>query len=77
MLPVAVTSVGQLLVRGFDLLVDDGEFVDQLGGELAAGLADDVTGAGRGAQQGAGLAAGEELLRPAGDQLQQQVVHAG
>jgi hypothetical protein len=34
------------------------------------------TGAGASAQQVAGLAAGEELLGPAGDRLQQQVMDA-
>ncbi len=35
---------GQLPVRVLGLLVDDGEFGDQLGGQLPAGAADDVRG---------------------------------
>ena len=69
----AVDQVGEFLFRDLDLLVDDDEFGDQLGGQPAAGLADHVARAD-GAQQGAGLLGGQELLRPAGHQLQQQVV---
>ena len=56
-----------------DLLVDGLELADQLDGEPAAGLADQVAGPDRGEQR-AGLLRGQELLRPAGEQLQQQAV---
>ena len=49
------------------------ELGDQLGGEPAAGLAGDVTRADRG-QQVLRLRGGQELLRPAGEQFQQQPV---
>jgi hypothetical protein len=39
-----VEQFGELLVRGLDLLVDRGEIIDRLRGELAAGLADQVCG---------------------------------
>jgi len=65
-----------LLVRGPDLRVDDGELVDEFAGQVMAGLGDDAHRCRRGAQQVAGLPAGEEFLRPAGDQLQQQVMDA-
>ncbi|MFD0578017.1 hypothetical protein [Dactylosporangium darangshiense] len=74
MLPWAATSWRSCLSAGSDLRVDGGEFVDELAGEVVAGLGDDAGRRWRGAQQVAGLAAGEELLRPAGDQLQQQAV---
>jgi hypothetical protein len=66
-------QLGQLRVGRFDLLVDDREFGDQFGGELPAGAPDDVAGADRG-QQCAGLWGGQELLRPARHQLEQQPV---
>ena len=52
------------------------ELLDEFRGELVAGLGDDVHRSGAVSQQVAGLAAGEELLRPAGDQLEQQLVDA-
>ncbi|MDW5329470.1 hypothetical protein [Plantactinospora sp. KLBMP9567] len=55
----AVDQVGEFLFRDFDLLVDDDEFADQLGGQPSAGLADHVARTNR-AQQGAGLLGGEE-----------------
>jgi hypothetical protein len=64
---------GQLLVRGFDLLVDGGEFDDQFGGQLPAGACDDVARPDR-VEQGAGLRGGQELLRSARQQLQEQFV---
>jgi hypothetical protein len=67
-------ELGQLCVGGFDLLVDGGEFGDQLRGELAAGASDDVTG--RTVLSSAGLRGGQELLRPAGHQFQQQVMQS-
>jgi hypothetical protein len=63
------------LRRDLDFLVDRHEFVDQLGCQPAAGLADDVTWTD-GVEQGAGLLRGLELLCPAGHQFQQQVVQA-
>ena len=38
----AVDQFREFLLRDFDLLVDDDDFVDQLGGQPAAGLADHV-----------------------------------
>jgi hypothetical protein len=38
---------GELLVRSFDLLVDDGDLRDELRGQLPAGAADDVAGPDR------------------------------
>jgi hypothetical protein len=55
----------------FDLLVDRRKFDDELRGQLAAGAPDDVTGPDR-VENGAGLGCGQELLRPAGQQFQQQ-----
>ena len=66
-------QLGQFLLGGLDLLVDGLELGDQLDGEPAPGLADDVAGLDRG-DQGPGLRRGQELLRPAGKQLQQQPV---
>ena len=65
-----------MLVRGPDLRVDDGQLLDELTGELVAGLGHDAHRCRGGAQQVAGLAAGEELFRPARDELEQQVVDA-
>jgi len=56
----------KVLVRRFDLGVDGGQFVDEFTGQLVAGLGDDTRRRRRGAQQVAGLAAGEELLAPPG-----------
>lgn len=43
-------QVGELLVRDFDLLVQRGEFGDQFGGELTAGLVNQVPRPHRGEQ---------------------------
>jgi hypothetical protein len=59
-------ELAELLVRSPDLGVEDGQFVDELTGQVVAGLGDDARRRGRGAQQVAGLAAGEELLAPPG-----------
>ena len=71
--PRAFTSCFEVLVRGFDLLVDALEFTDQLDGQAASGLADEVAGSDR-RDQRAGLACGQKLLRPTGEQFQQQPV---
>ena len=49
-----------LFLAGLDLAVDAFQLRDQLGGEPAPGLADEVTGPG-GGQQRAGLRCGQEL----------------
>lgn len=41
-LPVAAPSVNELLVRGFDFSVGDGQFLNELLSELVAGLGDDA-----------------------------------
>jgi len=64
---------GQLLLRRLDPSVDDVEFIDQLGGQVPAGLTDHVTG-GHVSEQGPGLPCGQGLLRPAGHELDQQPV---
>jgi hypothetical protein len=69
-------QLAQLLVRCPDLGVDRSEVVDEFTGEIVAGLGNDADRRRRRAQQVAGLAAGEELLRPTGNQLEQQVVDA-
>ena len=46
-LPVLATSSVSCWFAILIFLSIDGEFVDQFGGQLAAGLADDVTAAGR------------------------------
>ena len=74
--PVAASSSRELLVRGLLARVDPLEVADQLGGDPAAGLAGDVAGPDLG-QQRLGLGGGQVLLRPAGDQLQQQLVQLG
>ncbi len=66
-------QLGQLLGRGLDLLVDCFEVGDQLGGELPAGLADDVAGPDAG-QQVTGLPGGQVLVRPARHQVGEQPV---
>jgi hypothetical protein len=60
-------------VGGLDALAGPGELGDQLGGVPSAGLAGDVARAD-GGQQLPGLRRGQELLRPAREQLQQQPV---
>src|SRR5689334_14383316 len=65
---------GRAGLGGPDLGVDAGQFLDEFAGELVAGLGDDADGCRCGAQQVAGLPAGEELLGPAGDQLEQVLV---
>jgi hypothetical protein len=50
-------ELGEVLLRGFDLLVDSGEFADELDRQPAAGLADQVTWLDRG-DQPAGLGSG-------------------
>jgi hypothetical protein len=69
-------QVGEFGVGDFDLLVDRHEFVDQLGGQLASGLADDVPRPD-GVQHSPRLLGGQELLRPARHEFEQQVVQAG
>ena len=64
---------GDLFLAGLDLAVDAFQLGDQLGGEPAPGLADDVAGPG-GGQQRAGLGRGQELPGASGDQLEQQPV---
>jgi hypothetical protein len=68
-----LNELGQLLVRDLDLLVGGDKFVDQLGGQPAAGLADHIAGSA-GVEQGAGLLRGQELLGAAGHEFQQEVV---
>lgn len=63
----------EVLLRRFDLLVDALEFTDELDGEAASGLAHDVGGFDR-RDPGTGLWCGQELLRTAGQQFQQQPV---
>ena len=65
----------ELGAGGLDALAGPRQLGDQLRGEPAAGLARDVARADRG-QQVLGLRGGQELLRPAGKQLQQQPVQA-
>jgi hypothetical protein len=60
----------ELGAGGLDPPVGPRQLGDQLGGEPAAGLPCDVTRADRG-QQFLRLRGGQELLRPAGEQLQQ------
>jgi hypothetical protein len=55
---------------------DDRKLMDQLGGQPAAGLADDVTRSD-GVEQSTGLLGGHVFLRAAGHQLEQQVLQAG
>jgi hypothetical protein len=62
-----------LFPAGLDLAVDAFQLGDQLGGEPPAGLAGNVTRPG-GREQGTGLCRGQESLRPAGHQVQQQPV---
>jgi hypothetical protein len=66
----------QFLVRGFLALAGPFQVADQLGGNRAAGLACGIAGADLG-QQRLGLGRGQVLLRPAGDQFQQQMVQLG
>ena len=66
-------QLAQLLVRGLLAGVDPFEVGDQLGGDPAPGLAGGVARSDL-RQQCLGLGRGQVLLRPAGDQLQQQVV---
>jgi len=66
---------GEFLVRRFDLLVHGDQVADQLGREPAPGAPDEVAGPD-GVEQGAGLVGGQELLRPAGQQLEQEFVDA-
>ena len=74
--PVASTSSRELLVRGLLPLVDPFEVGDQFGGDTPSGLAGRVARTDPG-QQRLGLRRGEVLLRPARDQLQQQLVQLG
>jgi len=64
---------GELLVDGLGRLVDRLELAGQFHGEPAAGLAGQVPRLD-GGDQCAGLPGGQELLGPAGYQLQQQPV---
>ena len=73
LVPVAATSSRELLVRGLLAGIDPLQVADQLGGDPAPGLARGVTGPDLG-QQRLGLGRGQVLLRPARDQLEQQVV---
>ena len=76
LVPVAATSSRELLVGGLLPGVDPLQVGDQLGGDPAAGLAGDVAGPDL-RQQCLGLGGGQVLLRPAGDQLEQQLVQLG
>ena len=71
--PVAATSVLELLVRGLLAGVDPLEVGHQLGRDPLAGLADRVARADPG-QQGPGLGGGEVLLRATGQHFQQDPV---
>ena len=72
--PVAGDQLLELSVRGLAALVDPLEVADQLHQAYpSAGLACGVTGTDL-RQQGLGLRGGEVLLRPARDQLEQQLV---
>ncbi len=62
---------GELLVGGFLAGIDPLEVTDQLGSHPASGLADGIAGTDLGEQR-LGLSGGKVLLRPAGDQFQQQ-----
>src|SRR6266508_3568463 len=64
---------GQRRVGLLDLLVDYRELGDEIRGELTAGPSDHITGT-HGGQDRAGLGCGQVLLRPAGNQIQQQGV---
>ena len=66
----------ELFVRGLLAGVDPLEVRDEFGSDPATGLAHDVAGTHPG-QQSLGLRGGEVLLRPARDQLQQQLVELG
>ena len=73
---MAATSSLELLVGGLLAGVDPLQVGDQLGGDPAAGLAGGVAGSDLG-QQRLGLGGGQVLLRPAWDQLEQQLVQLG
>jgi len=66
-------QVAELGGRGLDPLVDPLQLRDQFRGQLAAGLAHQVTRTD-GGQQGFGLGRGQERLGPARDQFDQQPV---
>lgn len=66
-------QLGELLVRGLLPRIDLLQVSDQLGRDPATGLADDVSWSDLG-QQRLGLRRGQVPLRPAGDQLEQQLV---
>jgi len=66
-------KLSELRVGRLDLLVDHGDLGDQLRGQLPAGASDDVAWS-HGVKQGSGLRRGQELLRPARHELQQELV---
>ena len=66
-------QLAQLFLDRLDLLVDGLELDDQLDREPAPGLADDVAGLD-GGDHCLGLVRGQELLCPAWEELQQQLV---
>ncbi|BCJ51873.1 hypothetical protein Asp14428_33480 [Actinoplanes sp. NBRC 14428] len=70
-----VHQLGEFGVGGLDLLVDDDEFVNQLGSQPAAGLADHVTRT-HGVEQRACLLSAQELLGAARHQFEQQVMQS-
>ena len=69
-------ELAQLFVGGLLPGVDPFQVCDELGCEASAGLAGHLTWPDL-SQQLLGLGGGEILLRPAGDQLQQQGVQLG
>jgi len=68
--------VAELLVGLLELRVDSGQVFDELGGQLVAGAGDGVDRRWHGPEQVGRLAPGEELLRAARDQVEQQPVQA-
>src|SRR6266487_2794953 len=62
---------GELPIRGLDLPIDGFDLLDELPGEPVTGAPDQVGGFDAG-QQGTGLAGGQVLLRPTGDQIEQE-----
>jgi hypothetical protein len=69
-------QLGEFLVGGLLAGVDPLEVSDEFGGDAAPGLPDDVAGTHLG-QQCLGLHRGQVSLRPAGNQLEQQLVQLG
>ncbi len=71
--PACGHEVLEVLLRGLDPLVDDFELAGQLDRQPTSGLSDDVSRPD-GREQCAGLVGGQELLGPAGEELEQHTV---